>query len=107
MVLLDLQKAFDTVNNTIMLQKLEAIGIHKSAIVWFKSYLCERQQTVEINETISKPMIVTCGVPQGSILGPILFLTYINDISTAVRCKLLLYADESVFPRSLRQPESG
>ena len=48
MVLLDLQKAFDTVNHNIMLQKLEAIGLHKSAIVWFKSYLCERQQSVEI-----------------------------------------------------------
>ena len=56
MVLLDLQKAFDTVNYKIMFQKLEAIGLHKSAKVWFKSYLCERQQSVEINETISKPM---------------------------------------------------
>ena len=95
MVLLDLQKAFDTVNHNIMLQKLEAIGLHKSAIVWFKSYLCERQQSVEINETISKPMTVRCGVPQDSILGPLLVLIYINDISTAVRCKLLLYADDS------------
>ena len=56
MVLRDLQKAFDTVNHKIMLQKLDAIGLHKSAIVWFNSYLCERQQSVEINETISKPM---------------------------------------------------
>ena len=95
MVLLDLQKAFDTVNHNIMLQKLEAIGLHKSAIVWFKSYLCERQQSVEINETILKRMTVTCGVPQGSILEPLLFLIYINDISTAVRSKLLLYADDS------------
>ena len=94
-MLLDLQKAFYTVNHNIMLQKLEAIGLHKSAIVWFKSYLCERQQSVEINETISKPMTVTCGVPQGSILGPLLFLIYIHDISTAVHCKLLLYADDS------------
>ena len=73
MVLLDLQ-TFDTVNHKIMLQNLEAIGLHKSAKVWFKSYLSERQQSVEINETISKHMTVTCGVPKGSILGPLLFL---------------------------------
>ena len=48
-----------------MLQNLEAIGVHTSAIVWVKSYLCERQQSVEINETISKPMTVTCGITQG------------------------------------------
>ena len=85
------------VNHKIILQKPIAIGLHKSAIVWFKSYLRERQQSVEINETISKPMTVTCGVPKGSILGLLLFLIYINDISTAVRCKLLLYAEDSAF----------
>ena len=67
-----------------MLQKFEAIGLHKSALVWFKSYLCERQQSFEINETITKPMTVTCGVLHCSILGPLLFLIYINDISTPV-----------------------
>ena len=74
MVLLDIQKAFDTVNYKIMLQNLEAIAFHKSAIVWFESYLCERQQSVEINETILKSMTVTCSVQQGSMLGPLSFL---------------------------------
>ena len=99
-----------------MLQKLEAIGLHESAIAWFNSYLYGRQQSVEICEAISNPMTVTCGVPQGSLL----FLIYINDIYTAVRCKLLLYADDSallvsgkdtqLIQESLqnsRQPESG
>ena len=95
MVLLDLQKAFDTVDHRILLKKLEALGLQKSAIDWFQSYLHERQQSVEIGGTISKPATITCGVPQGSILGPLLFLIYVNDVPSAVRCKLLLYADDS------------
>ena len=104
MVLLDLQKACDKLNHNIMLQKFEAIRLHKAAIVWFKSYLCERQQSVEINETRSKPMTVTCGVPQDSILGSLLLIIYINDISTAVRCKRLLYADVSALLVSGKTP---
>ena len=95
MVLLDLQKAFDTVDHKILLQKLEAIGLQKSAIDWFQSYLVDRQQSVEIGGMISEPAIITCGVPQGSILGPLLFLIYVNDIPSAARCKSLLYADDT------------
>ena len=95
MVLLDLQKAFDTVDHEILLRKLEALGVQNQSVDWFKSYLQERQQVVEISGTSSKPSTITCGVPQGSILGPLLFLIYVNDISSAVKCKLLLYADDS------------
>ena len=93
MVLLDLQKAFDTVNHEILCRKLSIMGIGSTA--WFQSYLCNRQQVVYVNDVESDPLKVSCGVPQGSILGPLLFLCYVNDMSVSVNCKLLLYADDS------------
>ena len=95
MVLLDLQKAFDTMNHTILLGKLQALGIQESALKWFKAYLENRQQSVDIGGIISAPTSVTCWVHQGSILGLLLFLSYINDMPAAVKCKLILYADDS------------
>ena len=95
LVMLDLQKAFDTVDHSILCNKLDAIGFNSSSVQWFKSYLSDRQQLVDINGTHSSPSEITCGVPQGSILGPLLFLLYVNDMQAAVSCKLLLYADDS------------
>ena len=93
MVLLDLQKAFDTVDHSILCKKLEAMGFDFTE--WFKSYLGGRQQIVLANDVSSEPMTVKCGVPQGSILGPLLFLCYVNDMPISITCKLLLYADDS------------
>ena len=95
MILIDLQKAFDTVNHDILLKKMEFIGFSEETTKWFKSYLSNRKFKVHIKNTFSEPGNLLCGVPQGSILGPLLFLLYINDMPQAVDCELLLYADDT------------
>ena len=95
MVMIDLQKAFDTVNHSLLSDKLQALGLNNVSVSWFDSYLANRTQKVDINGTFSKPRMVPCGVPQGYLLGPLLFLIYVNDMKSAVKCKLILYADDS------------
>ena len=77
MVLLDLQKSFDTVDHVILCNKLSEMGV--KFINWFKSYLTDRSQLVKINKFSSKSTKVTCGVPQGFILGPLLFSKLCNQ----------------------------
>ncbi len=86
MVLLDLQKAFDTVNHSILLDKLSVMGFSSKVITWFNSYLSERVQRVEIDGVLSEETLVKNGVPQGSVLGPLLFLLYINDMQAVCDC---------------------
>ena len=71
------------------------MGVSQAAVNWFISYLGGKVQAVEISGVFSEFRSVTCGVPQGSILGPLLFLMYVNDMKAVVKCKLLLYADDS------------
>lgn len=96
MVFLDLQKAFDTVNNDILLAKLKRIRGNDVVLQWFKSCLKGGSRVADLDGCISASTVVTCGVPQGSILGPLLFLICANDISSPVACELLPYADDAV-----------
>lgn len=103
LVLLDLQKAFDTVDHYILCDKLRAMGV--KSVEWFYSYLSGRNQIVKIDDQCSEVCNISCGVPQGSILGPLLFLCYINDMKISVSCQLLLYADDSVLIVSHKDPD--
>ena len=94
MILIDLQKAFDTIDHDILLQKLNAIGFSNHTIGWFKSYLSNRLFRVILENGYSDPSNITSGVPQGSILGPLLFLIYVNYMPQAVISNLFLYADD-------------
>lgn len=94
-VLCDLSKAFDVINHDILLRKLNNYGIRGIAYDWFKSYLSDRQQFVEIDGKISQRVPIQIGVPQGSILGPLLYLLYVNDIGNSCSGNILSFADDT------------
>ena len=96
-VLIDLQKAFDTVDHNILFSKLSFYGIRGVALEWFKSFLSNRSQTVSVSGIKSSSKPILHGVPQGSVLGPLLFLIYVNDLHVAIPYSLTnLFADDTM-----------
>ena len=95
-VFIDLKKAFDTIDHEIILRKLSYFGADQATAKWFQSYLSNRTQRCNVNGNLSTASTVTCGVPQGSILGPLLFLMYINDLSNCLRVAApRMFADDT------------
>ena len=95
MILIDLQKAFDTICYKILIEKMKCMDFSNDVTKWFECCLSKRIFSVNIENSFSDKALINCGVPQRSILGPLLFFLYVNDMVQAVNCDSLLYADDS------------
>ena len=98
-IFIDLTKAFDTLSHSKLLSKLSSYGIKNNELHWFTDYLFNRSQCVQFKNALSSEEKVTCGVPQGSIVGPLLFIIFFNDFNTCLKhSKVIKYADDTVIP---------
>ncbi len=105
LILLDFLKAFDHVSHSQFHSKLNYYGIHNKTQAWIQAFLSNRSQCVSVNGVLSKCADVTSGVPHGSVLGPVLFLVYINDISDCISSNKSLFADDSILYRQINSPQ--
>lgn len=106
-IFLDFQKAFDSVSHALLLQKLKSFNLDLNVIIWIENYLKHRRQCVVLNGKASSYVDVTSGVPQGSVLGPLLFLIYINDISVGISSSIRLFADDCVVYRKIKSEQDA
>ena len=104
-ILLDFSKAFDKVLHQRLLEKLQHYGIRGDLNDWVADFLRDRQQEVVLEGAHSSPTKVTSGVPQGTVLGPLLFLVYINDMPEGINSTVRLFADDSLVNRIIRSKE--
>ena len=103
LIFIDLKKAFDTVDHEILLKKLKIYGVTGLEHDWFTSYLDNRKQFCWVDGTSSDVKGINCGAPQGSCLGPLLFLIYTNDLPLSLqKCYVSMYADDTAISLSLR-----
>ena len=101
LVFIDFRKAFDVIDHELLLKNLSMYGVRPSSVTWFKSYLSERKQFITLGKVKSEQLTVKQGVPQGSILGPVLFVLFINDIPFYVHKSTMdIYADDSTLSSS-------
>ena len=101
LVFIYFRKAFDVIDHELLFKKLSIYGVTPSSIAWFKSYLSERKQFISLGKTTSKQLTVRQGVPQGSILGPVLFLLFVNDMPLHVQKSTMdIYADDTTLSLS-------
>ena len=109
MIYFDLSKAFDTVPHDLLLHKLQSFGIHGRLLAWIKDYLTNRYQRTTCDGTSSHWLPVTSGVPQGSILGPLFFLLYINDLPTCIspETQCAIFADDTKIYRQIKTKEDS
>ena len=104
-ILLDFAKAFDTVPHQRLLTKLQHYGIQSNTYNWIKAWLSNRTQQVLLDGVTSSSVSITSGVPQGTVLGPLMFLHYINDIITNINSPLRIFADNCLLYRIINTPE--
>ena len=105
-ILIDLSKAFDSIDHNLLVAKLEAYGVRGNEKEWFLNYLTDRQQSVVVGEAKSTWSEMVKGVPQGSSLGPLLFAIFMNDLPSVIEnCNVNLYADDTTIYFSSKDPQ--